>query len=172
MGLSGSLFKLVLLLHVGLVVVGFGSNFVVSFLAGRARGLPARERQVLDHAAVQAAKALTTGPIVLSGLFGIVLVVLSDQAYTFAQMWVSLAFLVYLGIVAEMIFLVAPNARAIDELGGRLADGAVTTSKTGGPPREAVELEERTKRAAAFTGVVHLLWVLAMIDMVWKPGLG
>jgi hypothetical protein len=78
---------------------------------------------------------------------------------------------VYLAIVAVMVFLVAPNARAIDELGAKLADGAVSAGPAGGPPPEAAELEERTKKAGAFTGVVHLLWVLIMIDMIWKPGL-
>jgi MFS family permease len=171
MGASGFLYKLVLLLHLVSIVVGFGSNVVSSFLTARGRDLPPRERHALAHAAYQAGKALTAWPIVIAGVFGLLLVLLSDEAFKFSQTWVSLGFLLYFAMVAVIFFLIAPNARAIDALGTTLAGGAVTASKTGGPPREAVELDERDKKAAAFTGIVHLLWVLLMIDMIWKPGL-
>lgn len=170
MGKNSHPYDLVLLLHVGLVVVGFGSNFVVSFLTARARGLAAGGRAVLTSAAAGVARALVTGPVIAAGVVGVVLVPLSDGVYTFAQVWVSLAFLLYFGIVAVMLFLISPNAREMDELTDRLARGEVTASTKGGPPREAVELDERDKRAAAFTGIVHLLWLLTMIDMIWRPG--
>jgi hypothetical protein len=83
---------------------------------------------------------------------------------------VSLAFLLYFGVVGVLVFLYNPNARAIDELGTKLADGSVTVSKAGGPPAEVAEIAERSKKAAAFSGIVQLLWILLLLDMVWKPG--
>jgi len=115
-------------------------------------------------------RALTTGPVVAAGVFGLLLILLSDELYTFAQAWVSIAFLLYFAVVGVLIFLIAPNAKAMEELGSKLADGSVTVSKSGGAPLEAVELEERGRKAAAFTGIVHLCWVLLLLDMVWKPG--
>jgi hypothetical protein len=171
MGITGSLYKLVYLLHLGAVIVGFGSAIVGSFLAARARDLAPAEQRVLVRVANQVGRALTTGPVVAAGLLCLVLVLLSEDTFTFAQMWISLAFLLYFGVVGVLVFLVNPNARAMDGLGDALAGGSVTASKTGGPPREAAELAERAKKAAAFTGIVHLLWLLLLIDMVWKPGL-
>jgi uncharacterized membrane protein len=172
MGVGGSLYKVFLLLHLAVVVVGFGSNFVYPVLNARVRGLGPKERFAVAHAAYQADRALTTGPIVASGILGVILVILSDKAWTFAQTWVSIALLLYFVAIGVLIFLVAPNARAMDELGARLARGQITASKSGGPPKEAVELEARAGKAGAFGGIIHTVWFLLMIDMVWKPGLG
>jgi hypothetical protein len=40
-----------------------------------------------------------------------------------------------------------------------------------GPPPQAVELEERGKRAGLYGGISNLAWVVVLILMVWKPGL-
>jgi MFS family permease len=171
MGLNGFLFNLVYLLHLTTVIVGFGSAIVSSFLAARARVLEGPERRAVIHVAYQLGQSLTTGPVVAAGVFGLVLVVLSDSAFKFSQTWISLAFLLYFGVVGVLFFLVNPNAKAMDELSAQLTDGRVTASKAGGPPREVAELVDRGKKAAAFTGIVHLLWVLLLVDMIWKPGL-
>jgi MFS family permease len=171
MGYGTAAYNLVYLLHLTTIIVGFGAAIVTSFLAARARDLPPAEGRVLVRAANQVGKALITGPVVAAGLFGLLLVILAgENVYKFSQTWISIAFLLWFGVVAVLIFLVAPNARAMDEIGTRLEAGDATASKTGGPPREVAELAERAKKAAAFTGIVHLLWILLLIDMVWKPG--
>jgi hypothetical protein len=160
------LFNIVLLLHLVLVIVGFGSNVVSSFLAARSRGLDLRDRHVLAHAAYQASQALTTGPVVAAGLVGVALVPLANRDFSFSQTWISLAFLLWLGMIAVLVFLVTPNARAMDDLGAKLTGAG----EAGGTAKEIAELDERDRKAAAFTGIVHLLWVVTMIDMIWKPG--
>jgi hypothetical protein len=165
MGINSSLYNVVLLLHLIAVIVGFGSSFVGSFAAARARGMAPRERYAVEHVAFLAGKALTSPPVVASGLLGVILVVLSDEAWKFSQPWISLAFLLYFAVVGIGGFLLTPNAKAMDELGARLAEVPV-----GGIPPEVAELDARAKKAAAFTGVIHLLWLLLLIDMVWKPG--
>jgi uncharacterized membrane protein len=172
MGYGSFLYKVLYLLHLITVIVGFGSVVAASFLAARARDMDPAQGRPLARVAHQMERALTTGPVVAAGAIGLLLVILSDELYKFSQTWVSIAFLLYFAVVGVLVFLIAPNAKAMDELGGRLADGSVTASKTGGAPQEVAELAERSKKAAAFTGVVHLLWLLLMIDMVWKPGLG
>jgi hypothetical protein len=172
MGYGSFVYKVLYLLHLITVIVGFGSVVVASFLAARARELEPAQGRLLARVAHQVERALTTGPVVAAGAIGLLLVLLSDELYKFSQTWVSIAFLLYFAVVGVLVFLIAPNAKAMDELGGKLADGSVTVSKSGGPPLEVAELAERGKKAAAFTGVVHLLWLLLLIDMVWKPGLG
>jgi predicted secreted protein len=160
----GFLYNVVLLLHLSAVVVGFGSNFVFPLLA-RGEGLAIDTRYAVRHAAYAAGKALTTGPIIATGILGLLLIFLSDQQWEFKQTWVSLAFLLYFGVVGVLLFLVAPNARAMDDLGARLAGMSADASSP-----EVTELEERVKKASAFNGIIHLLWLLLMIDMVWKFG--
>jgi hypothetical protein len=158
------LYDLVLLLHLSAVVVGFGSNVVFPLLA-RGEGLAIDARYAVRHAAYAAGKALTTGPIIATGILGLLLVLLEGDRWEFKQTWISLAFLLYFGVVGVLLFLVAPNARAMDELGARLAGTGATASSP-----EVAELEERAKKASAFNGIIHLLWLLLMIDMVWKFG--
>ena len=171
MGYGSFVYNVVYLLHLMTVIVGFGSVVVASFLAARAREMDYPQGRVVAQVAFRMEKALTTGPVVAAGLFGLLLVVLSDEVYKFSQTWISIAFLLYFAVVGVIIFLVTPNTKAMDQLHGQLADGSVTASKTAGPPAEVAELAERSKKAAAFTGIVHLLWLLLLIDMVWKPGL-
>jgi hypothetical protein len=168
MGMSGSLYKLMYLLHLGAVIVGFGSAVVGSFLGARARDLPPGEAMVAAKLASQVSRALTNGPVIAAGIFGLLLVVLSDGAYTFAQTWISVAFLLYFAVVGVLMFLIRPNARAMESLGASLASSGAP--KAGGPPKEVGELAERGKKAAMYTGIVHLLWILLMLDMIWKPG--
>jgi hypothetical protein len=39
----------------------------------------------------------------------------------------------------------------------------------GGPPPQLAELQARGKKAAMFGGILHLLFVLILLDMVFKP---
>ena len=67
------------------------------------------------------------------------------------------------------IGLHAPNLKKMDELGAKLSSGEVKGGQ-GGPPAELAELQERGKKAAMFGGILHLLFALLLIDMIWKPG--
>jgi hypothetical protein len=167
MGLSSTLYKLIYLLHLGSVITGFGAVMVASFLDARARDLPAGDRRVLVRAVNQLGRAMVTGPVILAGVLGIVLVILSDEAFTFAQMWISIAFLLWFGVLGVWLLLVAPNAKAMEAIGAQLAGGGAAAAGSD----QAAELAARGKRAAAFTGIVHLLWLALMVDMIWKPGL-
>ena len=39
----------------------------------------------------------------------------------------------------------------------------------GGPPPQLAELQARGKKAGMFGGILHLLFVLILLDMVFKP---
>src|SRR4051812_22453502 len=72
-------YNVVLLLHLGLVIVGFGSSFVYPVLATKSRALDYKERYALDHAVFGVQKYLTTFPIYGAILAGIGLVVISEM---------------------------------------------------------------------------------------------
>jgi hypothetical protein len=59
----------------------------------------------------------------------------------------------------------------MNELQSRLVSGEAKPGPNG-PPAEVLELQERGKQAGMYGGLLHLLFLLLMIDMVWKPGSG
>jgi len=166
MGSGGNLYKFVYLLHLITIVVGFGSSFVYPMLAAKARGLSPKEAYAVNHSAFSVSKYLTSYPIYAAGFFGLCLIPLSEGQWTFKQTWVSLALLLYIIALACALFLHLPNLKAMDALAEKMSKTA--PSKTG-PPKQLAELQERGQRAAMYGGLMHLLWLLLMIDMVFKP---
>jgi len=174
MGYNETLYRLFLFLHLAAVIVGFGSTFVFPVLGAKAKKLGATDPKAsyaISHAAFEAGKILGSPFIYASGAFGVVLVLLGDPVYKFSQTWISVAFVLFIGAALVAIFLHAPNLKAMDELSEKLASGNFTPTQ-GGPPQEVAELAERGGKAGMYGGILHLLWLLMMIDMIWKPGSG
>lgn len=173
MGYDSFVYNVVLLLHLVAAVVGFGSSFVWPALAARARKMEPGQGYLLTSTALQLGKPLTTYPIYATGAFGLILVILSAAddfgPWGFDQTWISFALLLF--IVAALIaaFLHYPNLKKMDELQARLVAGEAKPSPNG-PPAEVLELQERGKQAGMYGGLLHLLFLLLMILMVWKPG--
>ncbi len=166
-------YNVVLLLHLGLVIVGFGSSFVYPVLATKSKNMDWKERYALDHAVFGVQKYLTTFPIYGAILAGIGLVAISEmdnKQWQFKQTWVSAAFVLALVAILIAQFLHTPNLKAIDELTEKLANGTAKPGKDGGPPKEVAEVEERQAKAGMFGGALHLIFFLLIIDMIWKPG--
>ena len=171
MGYGGFTYQVVYFIHLACIVVGFGSSFVYPFLAAKARGLPPREAYAINHTALEISPYLTSYPIYGAGAAGVILIILSDQVFDFSQTWISVALLVYVLAVLVALFLHSPNLKAMDALQAKLVDAPAGAPGTEAPP-EVAELEERGQRAAMYGGILHLFWLILMIDMIWKPGLG
>lgn len=165
MGYGELPYLVVYLIHLGCVVVGFGSSFVYPLLAVKARDLAPREAYALNHAALGISPYLTTYPIYGAGASGVVLVVLSDDAFSFSATWISVAFLVFILGVLVSTFLHTPNLKAMDALQAQLID-----APAGPAPPGVAELEERGQKAAMYGGLLHVFWFVLMVDMIWKPG--
>jgi hypothetical protein len=159
-------YNLLFFLHIACIVVGFGSSFVYPVLAVKARELSPKEAFAINHAAFSSSKFLTSYPIYAAGFFGLCLIFASEEVWTFKQTWISLALLMFIIAVAIATFLHMPNLKAMDALGEKLANAE---PKAGGPPKELAELQERGQKAAMYGGILHLLWLLLMLDMVFKP---
>jgi low affinity Fe/Cu permease len=166
MGYGSFLFQVVYLFHLSCVIVGFGSSFVYPVLAVKSRKLPMRESYAINHAAFEVSPYLTSYPIYAAGAAGVLLIILSDQAIGFSSTWISIAFLVFILAVLVAVFLHAPNLKAMDALQAKLVDAS-----PGEAPPEVAELEERGQKAAMYGGLLHLLFALILLDMVFKPGL-
>lgn len=161
MGPESALYKIVLLLHILTVIVGFGGVVTHGFYNAKAFRDPARRagdvltttRGVTNYAhyAIYAVLPL-----------GIVLVAVSDKTYEFSQAWISASFVVWILLVGAAHGLVRP---AVAKLGERAAAiGPDTVLDTDG---EAVAASKKLMLGESAT---QLLLVIAIVLMVFKPG--
>jgi hypothetical protein len=93
----------------------------------------------------------------------------ASNEWKFSQTWVSIAFVLFLIGVGVSLFVHQPNLRAMNALQEKLVSGQATPAQ-GGPPAEVAELQARGKRAGMVGGILHLIFLLLVIDMIWKPG--
>lgn len=162
-------YEVLLLLHITAAIVGFGSSFVWPVLAAKARKLDPPTAFAVNKAGSEISKPLTTYMIYATTIIGLVMVVVGNP-WKFTQTWVLLAIVVTAVAIVIAEFLHTPNLKAMLALQEKLASGQVTPSP-GGPPAEVAELQERGKRAGMYGGILHLLFLVLMIDMIWKPWL-
>jgi HAMP domain-containing protein len=159
-------YRVLYLLHILLIIVGFGTSFAYPALASRARQLPPAEGHAIGHASLAISKGLTTYPIWAAGAVGIILVAVSES-WEFSQAWVSIAFVLFFGAVLFAWFVHMPNLRKLDALQEEVLAGPPSQ---GAPPPQIAEIQERGKRAGMYGGLLHLAFLLLVIDMIWKPG--
>lgn len=160
-------YDLILFLHILTVVVGFGSAFVWPYLASQARAESPEISLFTSRISLAGANMLTTMFIYAAGATGLILVIIGDS-WEFSQTWISIAFLLYFAAIGVALGLHKPNLKAMLALQEELAQGV--PGKGNAPPPQAIELGERGKKAAMFGGILHLLFVLLLLDMVFKPG--
>ncbi|QXC61181.1 hypothetical protein KSP35_23200 [Aquihabitans sp. G128] len=141
-------YKLMLLLHIVTIVVAFAPGFVLPGL----RRKVAAEGDGASRAFAAAAAANDTrihGPaLVLAGLFGFGLVGMSKKFYEFSQPWISVGMLLWF-IMLGMVFAVLLPAEK------KVAAGDASAQKLVGMAG----------------GIIHLLFLVQVIVMIWKPGL-
>lgn len=122
-------FKIFFLLHVLSFITAFAPT-VVSILPGN-RGT-----------AVAAARTVYSPALILTGLFGILMIVTSDDVFAFDQTWISLALLVWIAMNGVFHSIVMPGRRI-----------GSSTKVDGGQ------------------AIMTALLVVQLYLMIWKPGL-
>lgn len=143
-------YNVVLVLHILAVLVAFAPAFVwpVVRVAMRKQGGGTLPAEVSRHIAPQNMRV--HGPaLIAAGLFGIIGVLLSGEVYEFSQAWISIAFVLWFLMLGVLFLGAIPAERAAAEA----ADGQAAVAKIN-----------------MFGGILHLLLLLMVIVMVWKPG--
>lgn len=142
-------YDVVLILHLLFMVVAFAPAFVWPVLnrlerAGAADGEPVTPGvvgRIIDP-------MMHGASLVLTGGFGVALIALSDEVFAFSQTWISLAFVLWFLMLGLFYAGLVPAQRAV-------RDGVTAADS----------------RLAMAYGGMHLLLLLQIIVMVWKPGL-
>ena len=150
MGVDGEVYRLVSVLHIASVVVGFGAIALNSVYARQARARGGAEGLAISEANRSVTRAASSF-VYLVPLFGIALVLLSDDVWAFDQLWISLSFLLYIVAAGVLGAVVIPAQKRIGNASG---DG-----------------DRLIARVSAGTGVINLLGVVLIALMIWKPGI-
>jgi hypothetical protein len=170
--INSSAFKLVLVLHLVTVVVGFGGIALLGFVGAASQRRKGLEGQAVFETSEELSKVAELF-IYAVPVFGIALLFISttngNHVYWWDQTWVSISLLIYIATVGFVHAVLRPNLRRMGNLMAEL--NASPAPGGGGPPPQAAELEERGKRAGLYGAITNLAWVVILVLMVWKPGL-
>jgi len=168
---NSTAFKLVLTLHLLSVIIGFGGITIVGFVGAASQGYKGPPGQAIFDTSQRLGRVAEFF-IYAVPVFGIALLFVSttngSHVYWWDQTWVSLSLVIYIATLGFVHALHLPNLWRMGEL---MAEMNAGPPAAGGPPPQAVELEERGKRAGLYGGISNLAWVVVLVLMVWKPGL-
>jgi uncharacterized membrane protein len=170
MGINSGIYKLILVLHILSAIVGFGA-----VLLNGIYGQQARARRGPEGLAITQANFLVSRIaeyfIYAVFVFGVLLVVLSDDVWNFGDSWITAAIVLYALGIGLTHALLRPNVRRIIALQEELvAMGPPPAGAPGGqPPSQVVELEERGRRVGIVSTVLQLDLVVILMLMVWGP---
>ncbi len=148
-GVNDNLDKALLLGHIVALLVAFAPAVINPVLVAKTKADSDDDGALLRLAGHMASngRQIHFPALIALGGFGIAMVLVSDDQFSFGDTWVSLALLVWLGICGVISGLVLPNER-------KLANGDLAAEK----------LVERGGQIAT------LLLLVMLYLMIWKPG--
>jgi hypothetical protein len=163
-GITDGPYRVVLLLHILCAIVGFGGvtlNGVYAVASRKAIGHGATAVVRANAKATKIAEVFIYAVPVL----GFALIGMSGDVWSFGQTWAWLAVVLYAVALAISLGALLPAARQYERL--------VTQIEAGGrAPAPEVEstLDRLLKKQASLGGSLHLLLVVILVLMIWKPG--
>lgn len=166
MGVDGTGYKILLLLHILSAIIGFGGVILNGLYAAKARQRPPAEALAVMEVNTFVSLKVAEVFIYLTALWGFGLVGMSDKAITFGDTWVYLAIIVYgvaLGLSHGML---QPKVKRMVELQREV----VADPPVGGPPPQAAEMQALGKVIGPVAMVLDLALVVILVLMIWKPG--
>lgn len=167
-------YKIVFLLHIVAVIIAFAPAFVWPLIgrhrAANVTGAPgaatsglAEPGPPVESESPVVSRVLSPlvhgGALVLAGLFGLALIGMAGKngkghmIFQFSQSWVSIAFLLWFLMLAVLFAGLYPAER-------RLSNPELAHDR-----RIAL-----VQRLSMLYGMLHLLLLLQLIDMIFKPG--
>jgi len=158
LGLGSNLYDLVKVLHILAAIIGFGGMFAAGLYGAESARRPGREGLAVAETTMKVTSLAPTMAVYTVPVLGILLILLSDDAWKFSDAWISLSFLLYIAILVIAIAVHVPNINKMIALRG------------GGEGVQTTEVEARARTAAILGGVLNLLWVAILFLMVFKPG--
>ena len=164
-------YDLLLLLHILVAIIGFGTVFLNGIY-----GAQSKSRQGPEGLAIAQANFLVSRIaeyfIYAVVITGVLLVLISDGAWEWGDTWVWLSLLLYFVGIGISHGVLQPNVKRMISLMEQLAHMGPPPAGTGagGPPPQVAEIEERGKRVGLASTALHLILVIILYLMIFKPG--
>ena len=170
MGINSGIYKLVLVLHILSAIIGFGAVILNGIYGQQARSRGGSEGLAITQANFLVSR-IAEFFIYAVFVFGVLLVVLSDKAWSFSDSWIWASIVLYAIGIGLSHGLLTPNVRRIIGLQEELvAMGPPPAGAAGGqPPPQVVELQERGRRVGLVSTVLQVDLVVILMLMVWGP---
>jgi len=141
--LNSTGYKIVLLIHILAVVVGFAPLWLTPVLV---RLTAAGDKAAADGLEVSILRYSLPG-IGIAGILGFGLAGMSEKVFKMSQTWLSIAAVLWIVLLAVLFFVARPAIKAF-------RDGNV----------------EARGRIMMATGIGHLILVVMLYLMIFKPG--
>jgi hypothetical protein len=165
-GTNSGIYKFLLLLHILSVVVGIGAVMLNGLYAAQSQKWPGTPGRAISEAN-ETVSGIAEKVIYLIPIFGILLVLVSDDAWGFDQTWIWLSILLYVAALGVAHGVLMPGHRRINAL---LEEMEQAPPPAGGAPPQVAQVQELGKRQA-MAGMFNNLAVVVLIAlMIWKPG--
>lgn len=165
MGIDSGIYKALLVLHILSAIVGFGGVFLNGVHGAQAKKRQGAEGLAITDSAI-AVGNVAEKVIYLVFVFGIALVLTSDDTWKFSHLWVGLSMGLYILAVGLSHGVLMPNIHRMRAL---MAELVTAAPAPGGPPPQVAELEQRGKTVALVSTVLNLMLVVILSLMIWKP---
>ena len=137
-------YNIVLLLHILTVVIGFAPAWFIPMMGRLAAKGDAEAGAQLEASILR----FSLPGVALAGLFGFALAGMSEKAYSMSQTWLSIAAVLWIVLLAVIVLVARPAVKAL-AAGDLAARGRVMAS----------------------TGITHLVLIVMLYLMIFKPGL-
>lgn len=137
-------YQLMMLLHVLTAIVGFAPAWLTPTLMRLNASGNGEAAEALEASILR----YSLPGIGLAAFFGFGLAGMSDKVFKMSQFWLSSAFVLWLVLMLVLAFVARPAAKAL-----RAGDASARG------------------RLMAATGITHLLLVVLLYIMIFKPGL-
>jgi uncharacterized membrane protein len=170
MGIGSAAYKIVFMLHIISIVVGFGGVVLNGIY-----GAEAKKRKGPGGAAIGEANLAVTKiaekVILTVPVWGILLVILSDGVWKFSQAWVAAAIVLFTLTMGFATGVQLKNQKRMSGLASELAAGGPPPAGASGPPPQVAEMEALEKKLGMGGAFLSFMIVVLIYVMVFKPGL-
>jgi uncharacterized membrane protein len=165
-GVNSGIYKFLLVVHILSAIVGLGAVMLNGLYAAQTRKRPGPTGRAVLEANLFVSE-VAAYVIYAIAVFGILLVVASDEAWKFSQTWLWLSLLLYVVAIGISHAVMRPGTKRIQELMIEMEQGP---PPAGGSPRQVAQIQEIGTRLEIGGPMLSLIVVLILFLMVWKPG--
>jgi uncharacterized membrane protein len=168
-GITGTLYRILLIAHILCVIVGIGTVFLNGLYGAAAKARRGVEGLAISETNLKVS-LIAEYFIYAILLLGILLVLTSDSAWKFSQAWISIALVLFVADLGISHGILIPNVKKMIGLMRELNAAGPPPAGAAGPPPQALEIEQRGKTVGMASVFLNLSVIVFLYLMIFKPG--